>query len=147
MKKFLFLALVFPFFLPLSAKAELSWLTDYKQAEQQAKANNKLLLLDFTGSDWCGFCIVLNREVFSRPQFKEYADKNLVLMEVDFPRRKVQTNAVKMQNEALAEKYRIEGFPTIIVLNGDGKKVGEFGYTPGGGPEAFIAELEKLRKG
>jgi protein disulfide-isomerase len=145
-KKILFLALALPLLLPLSAKAELSWLTDYKQAQQQAKENNKLLLLDFTGSDWCGWCVVLKREVFSRPQFKDYADKNLVLMEVDFPRKKVQANAVRMQNEELAQKYGIEGFPTIVVLNGEGKKVGELGYMPGG-PEAFIAELEKLRKG
>ena len=128
-----------------SARAELSWLTDYKQAQQQAKANNKLLLLDFTGSDWCGWCIRLRREVFSKPEFQEYADKNLVLMEVDFPRGKEQTRDVRLQNQNLAMQYEIQGFPTIIVLNGEGKKVGELGYMEGG-PTAFISELERLRK-
>ncbi len=127
------------------AQAELSWLTDYKQAQEQAKAKNKLLLLDFTGSDWCGWCIRLRREVFSKPEFQEYADKNLILMEVDFPRGKEQSQDVRMQNQNLAMQYNIEGFPTIIVLNGEGKKVGELGYMPGG-PSAFISELEKLRK-
>lgn len=102
--------------------------------------------MDFTGSDWCGWCIRLNREVFSRPEFKDYATKNLVLMEVDFPQRKQLAGSVKQQNEELAQHYQIQGFPTIVVLNSDGKKVGELGYMEGG-PEAFIAQLEKLRKG
>ena len=129
-----------------SAHADSSWLTDFKQAQQKAKTDNKLLLIDFTGSDWCGWCIKLNREVFSRPEFKDYATKNLVLVEVDFPRTKQLTMTVQEQNIGLAQQYRIEAFPTIVVLNGEGKKVGELGYLPGG-PEAFIAELEKIRKG
>ena len=128
-----------------SARGEPSWLTDYEQAQQQAKANKKLLLLDFTGSDWCGWCIRLRREVFSQPEFQEYADKNLILMEVDFPRGKEQTGDVRRQNQHLAMQYEVQGFPTIIVLNGEGKKVGELGYMPGG-PSAFISELERLRK-
>jgi thioredoxin-related protein len=128
-----------------SAWGEPSWLTDYRQAQQQAKANKKLLLLDFTGSDWCGWCIRLRREVFSQPEFQEYADKNLVLVEVDFPRGKEQTQDVRRQNQNLAMQYEVQGFPTIIVLNGEGKKVGELGYMPGG-PSAFISELERLRK-
>ena len=128
------------------ARAESSWLTDYKKAQQEAKTNNKLLLLNFTGSDWCGWCIKLDKEVFSKPEFKDYANKNLVLVEVDFPRGKSQGSDIKKQNGELAEQYQIEGFPTIVVLDGDGKKVGLLGYMPGG-PTAFIAELEKLRKG
>jgi protein disulfide-isomerase len=129
----------------VSAQVQFSWLTDYKEAQQQAKMNNKLLLLDFTGSDWCGWCIKLRREVFSKPEFERYATKNLILMEVDFPRGKEQTGSVRLQNERLAQLYGVEGFPTIIVLNPEGKKVGELGYIEGG-PSAFIAELEKLRK-
>jgi thioredoxin-related protein len=127
------------------ARAELTWLTDYKKAQDEARANNKLVLLDFTGSDWCGWCIRLDKEVFSKPEFKDYAGKNLVLVEVDFPRRRPLSLETRKQNEELAGRYGIQGFPTIIVLNGDGKKVGELGYMPGG-PDAFIAELEKLRK-
>src|ERR1017187_3749530 len=139
-------AIVFASTAAPNARAESNWLTDYKMAQQEAKANNKLLLLDFTGSDWCGWCIKLNKEVFSKPEFKDYANKNLVLMEVDFPRGKSQGSDIKKQNDGLAQQYQIEGFPTIVVLDGDGKKVGLLGYMPGG-PTTFIAELEKLRKG
>jgi thioredoxin-related protein len=134
------------FAIAVSANAGADWLTDYKKAQDEAKANNKLVLVNFTGSDWCGWCIKLDREVFSTPQFKDYASKNLVLMEADFPRGKPQPAGVRRQNEELAMRYQVIGFPTIVVLNGEGKVVGELGYTPGG-PSAFIAELEKLRKG
>jgi thioredoxin-related protein len=136
----------FAAFFTATAGAEPSWSTDYKQSQQEAKTNHKLLLLNFTGSDWCGWCIRLNREVFSKPEFAEYAAKNLVLVELDFPRRKQLSDMVRQQNEQMAEQYQIQGFPTIIVLTGEGQKVGELGYTSGG-PGAFIAELEKLRKG
>jgi len=129
-----------------STHAGLEWLTDYKKAQQEAKTSNRLLLVDFTGSDWCGWCIKLDREVFSKAEFKDYASKNLVLMEVDFPRAKAQTVGVKKQNQELAQQYQIQGFPTILVLNGDGQKIGELGYMEGGAA-TFIAELEKLRKG
>ena len=129
-----------------SASAKTGWLTDYKQAQQEAKASGKLLLVDFTGSDWCGWCIRLDREVFSKPEFQEYASKNLILLEVDFPRTKELSVAQRTQNQQLAREYQIEGFPTLVVLNGDGKTVGMLGYTPGG-PSAFIEALGKLPKG
>ncbi|TAL06167.1 MAG: thioredoxin family protein [Verrucomicrobia bacterium] len=122
------------------------WLTDVPTAQLKAKAANKLVLLDFTGSDWCGWCIKLHNEVFSKPEFEVYAQKNFVLVEVDFPRNKKQSDAVKKANQALAEKYAIEGYPTIIILNGEGKKVGQLGYMAGG-PKAFLAALEKIRAG
>jgi protein disulfide-isomerase len=128
-----------------AAADELNWLTDLPKAQAKAKQENKLVMLDFTGSDWCGWCIKLNKEVFSQPAFAEYASKNLVLVEVDFPRSKPQSTELKKANAALQDKYKIEGYPTIIVLNSDGKKVGELGYQPGG-PKAFIAELDKLKK-
>src|SRR5436189_5131189 len=103
------------------------------------------MLLDFTGSYWCGWCILLDREVFSKPQFKEYASKNLVLVELDFPKTKPVSEAIRRQNMRLAQQYQVQGFPTIVVLNGDGQVVGAFGYMQGG-PDAFIAALEKLRK-
>jgi protein disulfide-isomerase len=127
------------------AHAELNWLTDYNAAQARGKTDNKLVLLNFTGSDWCGWCKRLNAEVFSKPEFQEYAAKNLVLVELDFPRFKQQSDVVRKQNEQLAGKYRIEGFPTIIVLNSAGKMVGELGYMQGGA-DAFIAALEQMRK-
>ena len=124
---------------------ELQWLTDLPKAQEKAKAEHKLVMLDFTGSDWCGWCIKLNKEVFSKPEFAEYAAKNLVPVEVDFPSKKQQTAEQKKANQALQKKYKIEGYPTIIVLDGEGKKIGELGYHPGG-PKAFIEAVEKLKK-
>jgi protein disulfide-isomerase len=129
-----------------TAPTKAGWLTNYEEGQQEAKANNKLVLLDFTGSDWCGWCITLDREVFSKPQFKEYASKNLVLVEVDFPKMKPLSESIREQNIRLAQQYQIQAFPTIIVLNGSGQVVGELGYMRGG-PDVFIAVLEKLRKG
>jgi thioredoxin-related protein len=129
------------------ARAESGWLNDYKKAQEEAKANNKLLLLNFTGSDWCGWCIKFDKEIWSQPQFKDYAHDNLVLVELDFPRRKALPAELKKQNLELAQQYEVLGFPTIVVLNSNGQKLWQFdGYFPGG-PEAFIAELQKLRHG
>src|SRR5439155_1188246 len=121
---------------------ELNWLTDLPKAQAQAKKENKLVMLDFTGSDWCGWCIKLNKEVFSKSEFADYAKKNLVLVEVDFPHGKKQTEEQKKANQKLFEKYKIEGYPTIIVLNGEGTQVGELGYMSN--PTPFIEELDKL---
>jgi protein disulfide-isomerase len=129
------------------ARAESNWLHDYNKAQEQAKANHKLLFLNFTGSDWCGWCIKLDKDIFSKPQFKNYAHDNLVLVELDFPRRKSQPTEERKQNVQLAQHYEVLGFPTIVVLNSNGQKVWQFdGYFPDG-PEAFIAQLQKLPKG
>jgi protein disulfide-isomerase len=141
-----FVALLLATFSAAAAGSETAWQTDMKAALAQAKAEHKLLLVNFTGSDWCGWCIRLNSEVFSTPAFQKYAHDNLVLMEVDFPHRKSQAVPVRLQNQELAAEYGIQGFPTIVVLNSDGQAVGALGYMPGG-PEPFIAELQKLRKG
>jgi thioredoxin-related protein len=125
--------------------AELEWLTDLPKAQAKAKQDKKIVMLDFTGSDWCGWCIKLNKEVFSTPEFAAYAKTNVVLVEVDFPRRKKLSEEQQKANNALQEKYGVQGYPTLIVLNGDGKKIGELGYMPGG-PKPFLAELDKLKK-
>ena len=129
------------------ARAESDWLHDYNKAQEEAKTNHKLLFLNFTGSDWCGWCIKFDKDVLSQPQFKNYAHDNLVLVELDFPRRKSLPTEEKKQNMHLAQQYEVLGFPTIVVLNSSGQKVWQFdGYFPGG-PEAFIAQLQKLPKG
>jgi thioredoxin-related protein len=131
---------------PASQSAKAGWLTSYEKAQREAEAQNKLLLMDFTGSDWCGWCIMLDREIFSKPEFKEYASKNLVLLEIDFPKSKQMPAEIVAQNRHLAMQYQIQAFPTVVVLDGRGKVVGALGYMKGG-PGAFIAELEKLRNG
>ncbi len=128
------------------AAAKPGWFTSYELAQKEALSKNRLLLMDFTGSDWCGWCIMLDKEVFSKPEFKEYASKNLVLLELDFPRSKKMPPETAKQNERLAVKYGIQGFPTVVVFDSNGKPLGALGYQAGG-PQAFIAQLEKLRKG
>jgi protein disulfide-isomerase len=126
--------------------AELAWSTDVPQALAKAKAENKSVLLDFTGSDWCGWCIKFKQEALDTKEFQEYATKNLVLVELDFPRKKEQAAELKAANQSLQEKYHIEGFPTFVVLNKDGKEIGrQVGYQEGGA-KAFIAEIERFKK-
>ncbi len=135
--------------LPAAGLAQASkpgWVTDQPKALEKAKSEKKLVLMDFTGSDWCGWCMKLDKEVFSTPEFQKYAQDHLVLVELDFPHKKVLPPALKTQNDGLQQKYGIEGYPTIIVLDGQGKKLGELGYQPGG-PTAFIAALDKLKAG
>jgi len=128
-------------------RAESDWLRDYNKAQEEAKANHKLLFLNFTGSDWCGWCIKFDKDVLSQQQFKNFAHDNLVLVELDFPRRKSQPTEEKKQNVQLAQQYEVLGFPTIVVLNSNGQKVWQFDGYFSGGPEAFIAQLQKLPKG
>jgi protein disulfide-isomerase len=126
--------------------ADATWMTDLPAAQKKAKAEKKLVLMDFTGSDWCGWCKKLDKEVFSTPEFKDYAKDNLVLVELDFPRAKQQSATLKQANAKLKEQYDVRGFPTIVVLNGDGKEVWtQRGYMAGG-PSAWIAKLNEAKK-
>ncbi len=125
-------------------QAEATWSDDFTASLAKGKADKKLVLVDFTGSDWCGWCIKLDKEVFSTPEFATYAASNLELVKLDFPRRTQLPAKIKAQNDALAAKYKIEGFPTILVFNSAGQEVARLGYMEGG-PSAFIAELKKLK--
>ena len=145
MKK-LFLLSCFVFVCCGPVLAEANWLTDYEAAKAKAKSDHKLVLLNFTGSDWCGYCKLMQAQIFSKPQFQDYAAKNLVLVELDFPRFKQQGDVVRKQNMKLASEYDIEAFPTLVVLSPEGKPLAKNpGYIEGG-PEPLIAALEKLRK-
>lgn len=124
--------------------ADLEWLTSLPEAQKKAKAEKKLVLMDFTGSDWCGWCIKLKKEVFDTKEFADYAKTNLVLVEVDFPMRKEQSSEIKEANAALQKKYAVRGYPTLVVLDSEGNQVGQLGYQPGG-PKPFITRLSKLK--
>ena len=114
------------------------WGEDYKASLATAAKENKKVLLDFTGSDWCGWCIKLKKETFDQPAFKEFADKSLVLVEIDFPQGKTLSPEVKKQNNSLQEQYQVQGFPTLVLLNPEGKVIKQqSGYIPGG-PKGFI---------
>jgi protein disulfide-isomerase len=123
------------------------WQTDYEQALATAKSANKCVLLNFTGSDWCGPCIQMEKAVFSKAAFLKYAKENLVLVEIDYPRRKVLPAKVTQQNERLADQYRIEnsGYPTVVLLNPAGKILGQLEGYADEGPADVIAWVEKLR--
>lgn len=127
----------------MALAAKEGWLDDLEKAKAQARTENKKILLDFTGSDWCGWCQKLDKEVFSQPAWKDYAAKHLVLVEVDFPRGFKLPDATKKQNDELQKKFKIGGFPTIVIISAGGAKKGELGYVAGG-PEAFIKELKKV---
>ena len=126
------------------ALAKPGWTDDYDKGLAQAKTEKKMSLLDFTGSDWCGWCMKLDKEVFSEKEFKDYAKANLVLIELDYPQQKRLPKHTKDQNEKLKAEYKITGYPTIYVLDSEGKQIGRLGYMEGG-PKAFIAELDKLK--
>ena len=123
---------------------EAGWTDDYAKAVERAKAENKPILLDFTGSDWCGWCMKMKQETLNTPQFTAYAQQNLVLMTVDFPHKRQLAPATKQQNDKLNAKYQADGFPTFVLIDKSGRELGrQSGYLPGG-PAAFIAELSKF---
>ena len=143
MQKLLSISLLSLIGLHASLSAGDDWMTDFAAAKIKAAAEQKPLLLDFTGSDWCGWCIKLDKEVFSQKSFKEFAADNLVLVELDFPRGEEQSEDLKAQNKALAEKYGIRGFPTILVLSPEGELIEKTGYQRGGA-EAYVAHIKEI---
>jgi protein disulfide-isomerase len=138
------LALAFTFVVTVARGAE--WTTDYNQALATAKASNKYVLLDFTGSDWCAYCIQIKKVVFSSPAFVTYARQNLVLVELDFPQRKVLPDKVKKQNALLERRYKVEGYPTVVMLAPNGKVLGQLNGYEDQRPADVIAWMQKLKK-
>jgi protein disulfide-isomerase len=120
----------------------LSWGTDLPAALNQARSENKMVLLDFTGSDWCGWCIKFDKDVLSTDKFAGYAKSKLVLVRLDFPSHTPQSDELKRANAAISQRFGVDGFPTFVLLNSAGKELGrQTGYLKGG-PDAFIAELD-----
>ncbi len=130
----------------ISSRAAEQWETNYSAALEQAAKQNKMVLLDFTGSDWCGWCVKLQKETFSKPEFQKFAAESLILVELDFPRGKEQSEELKKQNEELAEKFGIQGFPTLVLLDQQGEEAARnVGYLAGG-PDAFIEWVKSAQK-
>lgn len=128
--------------------AEVVWMTDMTAATAKARVESKNVLINFTGSDWCGFCVKLEREVFATKEFADYADKNLILVKADFPRKKDLGVKQRKANESLKDKYAnpFEGYPTLVLVNPSGKKLGsEVGYG-GDGPSAVLEKLKSMAK-
>ena len=135
------------------------WIVDINKAYEISKKTGKPIMANFTGTDWCGWCIKLKREVFDKPEFKAWAKKNVVLVELDFPRRFQLPKRYKDQNYGLAQAFKVTGYPTIWVFNmGKDDKgqytidaLGKSGYVKGvpaftGGVDAMIKQF-KERKG
>ena len=122
---------------------KLSWNDNLDNALKIAAKENKTVLVNFTGSDWCIWCKKLNNEVFSKGDFAEYAAKKLVLVKIDFPRQKELPLETQNYNRSLAEKYGIAGFPTIALLKPDGSVIGFTGYQEGGAA-AYVQHLKGI---
>ncbi len=124
----------------------LIWGGDFAKAQAEAKENRKLILLNFSGSDWCGPCIKLKKDIFESEIFSSFADKNLVLLRADFPRlKKNQLDKIQIgRNEAMAEKYNQEGkFPFTVLIDTNGKVLKSWdGYPSGINPESFVSEIK-----
>lgn len=129
-----------------STTAEINWLNNLDDAMKEAQKTNLPILVNFTGSDWCGWCVKLDNEVFSKEAFQTYSNENLIMVKLDFPKKIKQSQAVKQYNNTQASKYGIRGFPTILLLDEFGKEIDRTGYQPGG-PAAYIDHLNvKLGK-
>ncbi len=129
-----------------TALADDSWLTNIEKAQAIAKKEGKMVLVDFTGSDWCPPCKALHSKVLSTKEFKDYAKNNLVLVEIDFPRRKKLSAEQKAYNQAQAKKYKLGGVPMVLVFDSKGKQVHkEVGFR-GETPKKYINKLKNLGK-
>ena len=129
---------------------ELYWETNVNKAIEVSKKTKKPMLLFFTGSDWCGWCIRLQKEVFKTPEFEKWAKDNVVLVELDFPRRTPQEPEIQKQNAELQQTFAVQGYPTVWFVNAskkDGKinleKLGSTGYLAGG-PSAWLANANQI---
>lgn len=119
------------------------WTDDYAQAVKRAQVEKKFLFLDFTGSDWCGWCKKLDKEVFSQKEFKAYAEANLVCVKLDFPQSFNLPGKTVKQNRELAQRHQVTGYPTIVVLSPNEELVDRSGYLPGG-VDTYLKQLERV---
>jgi len=120
------------------------WLEDYDAALKASVATGKPILVDITGSDWCPPCQQMEAEVFGRPEFLPTASAQYVLLRLDYPRNLAQSEKIRVQNQRLADRYPFEGFPTYLLLDGQGRLFGQYtGYLPGG-LKAFFQKTKQL---
>ena len=137
----------------IQAQEELTWHTDMSKATDISIKENKPLFLFFTGSDWCGWCIRLQKEVFKTPEFIKWAKENVVLVELDFPRKNNQTDAVKTQNAQLQQQLQVRGYPTVWFVSATKtaeakvnlNALGSSGYVAGG-PKVWIDGANQIIK-
>lgn len=128
-----------------ASAADTLWRDDFEAARKEAAAGDKELLIDFTGSDWCAWCIRLHKEVFDLPAFEKGVREKFIAVELDYPKDPARVSEkVREQNAALLKTYPIKGYPTVLLCDAAGKPFAATGYLEGG-PEKYLAELDKLR--
>ena len=132
------------------SEGELTWYTDIEVAKKESQKTKKPMMLFFTGSDWCGWCVRLQKEVFFKDEFKKWANENVVLVELDFPRSKPQSDDTKRQNQMLQKQFNVAGYPTIHFVRPEKSKegmdlmpLGQTGYMSGG-PGPWITNASSI---
>ena len=126
-----------------TAISQINWFSNLEDAKTEAQIWKRPVFVNFTGSDWCGWCIKLEEEVFSKPEFIQYARDNLIMVRLDFPRSKPQPVEIQQYNQTIAQQFGIKGFPTILLLDMDGKEIVRTGYQYGGAP-AYVQHIKEL---
>ncbi len=137
------MSLILCVFISVANASEKDWNNDLDLALKKAQKSKKAVLVDFTGSDWCTWCIRLHEEVFAKPEFNKWAKNNLELVVLDFPQNKPQNEDLKKKNHELAEIYGVRGFPTVLILDSNGKLIGRTGYLAGG-VKSYIKHLQTI---
>jgi thioredoxin-related protein len=151
MKKILVIAFLTLTSMSMQAQEELTWHTDMTKATDISIKENKPMFLFFTGSDWCGWCIRLQKEVFKTPEFIKWAKESVVLVELDFPRKNNQTEEVKLQNAQLQQQLQVRGYPTVWFVSATKtaeakinlNALGSTGYVAGG-PQAWLSGANQI---
>lgn len=138
-------AVAFGIFGLVNVQAAEGWSENFNDSLARAKAENKLLFVEFTGSDWCPPCKKQAAEVFAKQEFKDYAAKNLVLLQLDYPKAKELKKEVKEQNSDLRNRFGVRSFPTMIVLDGEGKERGRWIGYDGKGAARTIARIDACK--
>ncbi len=116
-----------------SVVSEINWMTDFQAATALAKKESKPMFLFFTGSDWCPWCIKMNAQILSTPEFQQALSQKMIFVEVDFPRQSKLDKATKEQNDKLSKSFGIQGFPTVVLLDSNGQRIEKLGFQAGGG--------------
>jgi thioredoxin-related protein len=153
MKKILFILFISLSAITVKAQEDLTWHTDMAKASELSMKEKKPLMLFFTGSDWCGWCIRLQKEVFKKEEFIKWAKENVILVELDFPKRTAQEEAIKQQNYQMQQIFQVKGYPTVWLVNpektAEGKinlsALGSTGYVAGG-PEKWLEGVNSIIK-
>jgi thioredoxin-related protein len=155
LKKYIMKKMMIALFLIMGAMTvqaqDLVWHNDVKKATEISKKTKKPMMLFFTGSDWCGWCIRLQKEVFKTPEFTKWAKDNVVLVELDFPRRSPMQPEIQQQNMQLQQTFQVAGYPTVWFVNAslskdkqvNFEKLGSTGYVAGG-PTKWLEGADKI---